>query len=166
MSEEIKNEDLASTESAVESTPVVEEKVEEVATEATPAVVEEVKVEEAAVEAVVEAPVEAEKEQEVITNTVKGSKNANPGKPGLAPVGDGAIGSTFVAPKPAVKKPALKQEAVETVAIQSTKNVVWQGVGKVTRGVNVVSKEEAEQWLTRNHITLLTPEQVAKEFNK
>jgi hypothetical protein len=166
MSEEIKNEDVASTESAVESTPVVEDKVEEVAVEATPDIAEEVKVEEATVEAVVEAPVEAEKEQEIITNAVKSSKNVNPGKPGLAPVGDGAIGSTFVAPKPVAKKPALKQEAEETVALQSTKNVVWQGVGKVTRGVNVVSKAEAEQWLTRNHITLLTPEQVAKEFNK
>jgi hypothetical protein len=161
MSEEIKNEDVASTESAIESTPVVEEKVEEVVAEATPAVVEEVKVAKPSAK----APVEAEKEQEVITNVVKNAKPSL-GKPGLAPVENGAIGTGIVTPKPETKKPAPKAEASETVAIQSTKNVVWQGVGKVTRGVNIVSKAEADQWLTRNHITLLTPEQVAKEFNK
>lgn len=160
MSEEIKNEDVASTDSAVETTPVVEEKVEEVAVEATPAVVEEEKV----AEPVVEAPVEA-KEQEVITNVVKNAKPSL-GKPGLAPVENGAIGTGIVPPKPAVKKPEPKTDAAETVAIHSTKNVVWQGVGKVTRGVNIVSKNEADQWLTRNHVTLLTPEEVAKEFNK
>lgn len=161
MSEEIKNEDVASTETTVESTPVVEETVEEVAVEAAPVVVEEVEV---AAEPVAEVVAEAEKE--VITNAVKAPKSS--AKKGLAPVEGGAIGSTVVTeskPTPAPKKSAAAS-ADDSVAIQSTRNVVWQGVGKVSRGVNIVSKAEAEQWLTRSHVTLLTPEQVAKEFNK
>ncbi len=160
MSEEIKNEDVASTETTVESAPVVEEVVEEVAVEAAP-VVEEVEV---AAEPVAE--VAAPVEQEVITNAVKAPKAS--AKKGLAPVEGGAIGSTEVTeskPTPAPKKSSAAS-ADDSVAIQSTKNVVWQGVGKVSRGVNIVSKAEAEQWLTRSHVTLLTPEQVAKEFNK
>jgi hypothetical protein len=53
---------------------------------------------------------------------------------------------------------------VEKVAIFSTKNVTWGSVGKVYRGYNIVSKDEAEHWLTRSHIRLATPEEVAKEF--
>jgi hypothetical protein len=53
----------------------------------------------------------------------------------------------------------------ETVAIHSTRNVTWSGVGKVYRGYNIVTKEAAEQWLKRDHTRLATPEEVAKEFN-
>jgi hypothetical protein len=51
-----------------------------------------------------------------------------------------------------------------TVAIYSTKNVNWEGVGKVVSGYNIVSKAQAEKWLTRKHIRLATPEEVAQEF--
>jgi hypothetical protein len=85
---------------------------------------------------------------------------------GLAPVANDAIGSTTVkkTPKPA---PVKKEEpAEETVAIFSTKNVSWQGVGKVTRGFNIVSKDAAESWLTRNHVRLVTPEELAGAYGK
>ena len=86
----------------------------------------------------------------------------------LAPVADGVIGATKVAkPKPAAKKaaaPAVAEE--ETVAVHSTRNVVWSGVGKVIRGYNIVSKSASLKWLERDHIRLSTPEEVAKEYNK
>jgi hypothetical protein len=53
----------------------------------------------------------------------------------------------------------------EKVAVHSTKNVAWTGVGKVYRGYNIVSKDAAEKWLTRSHIRLATPEEIAAEFN-
>ena len=53
----------------------------------------------------------------------------------------------------------------KTVAIHSTKNVSWSGVGKVYRGYNIVTPEQAEKWLERSHVRLATPEEVAKEFN-
>jgi uncharacterized membrane protein len=55
----------------------------------------------------------------------------------------------------------------ETVALYSTRNVHWIGVGKVTKGYNIVSKSQAEQWLTRpEHIRLVEPNEVSKELRK
>jgi len=50
------------------------------------------------------------------------------------------------------------------VAIFSTKNVTWSGVGKVYRGYNIVSASDAEKWATRSHIRIATPEEVAREY--
>lgn len=85
-------------------------------------------------------------------------------KPGLAYVENGVLGSTKVAkqePKPVVKK-AVKKE--ETVAIYSSRNVTWNGVGKVYIGYNIVSKDASAKWLERDHTRLATPEEVAQEF--
>ena len=65
-------------------------------------------------------------------------------------------------PKEDVKK--VEIPAGETVAIYSTRNVTWDGVGKVFTGYNIVTPKQAEEWLKRNHIRLATPEEVAKEF--
>ena len=83
-------------------------------------------------------------------------------------VANGAIGVTSSptpTPKP-VKKAAAKPAKEDTVAIHSTRNVTWEGVGKVYRGYNIVTKEAAEQWKTRSHIRIATPEEVAKEYGK
>lgn len=92
---------------------------------------------------------------------------AYPTEPEVQALGNvnGAIGVTtaLVTKKTSTKK---STEPKETVAIRSTKNVTWPGVGKVYRGVNIVDKDAADQWLTRSHITLASPEEVAKEFGK
>ena len=84
----------------------------------------------------------------------------------LGSVAAGVIGVT-TAPKPSEKKksskPATKKD---TVALYSTKNVTWSEVGKVYRGYNIVDKSAADKWLTRSHIRVATPEEVAKEFGK
>jgi len=54
----------------------------------------------------------------------------------------------------------------ETVAIYSERNVSWTSVGKVYRGYNIVTQEQADKWLTRSHCRLATPEEVAQEFGK
>ena len=82
----------------------------------------------------------------------------------LAPLSTGAIGAVSVPkPKKTKKVEEPKKESVK-VAIKSTRNVYWMGVGKVKIGINYVTPEEAEQWKTRDHITVLVPEQVAKEY--
>ena len=53
----------------------------------------------------------------------------------------------------------------EKVAVHSTRNVFWDGVGRVKTGYNIMTREKAEVWLTRNHTRLATPEEVAREFN-
>jgi hypothetical protein len=76
---------------------------------------------------------------------------------------DDIIGSNV--PVTAPKEPAKPSSNRKvTVAIYSTKNVVWEGVGKVEKGYNIVPKAEADKWLTRNHVRLATPEEVAREY--
>jgi len=142
--EEIKNE------SPVVETPVVE----------SPVVEEPVKAEEAP--KVEEAP-KAEEPAVVGTDAFARSTAE---KQQVGPVADGAIGVAAAKPAPAKKSAAPKKPAVEKVAIHSTRNVTWAGVGKVYNGYNLVTPEEAEQWLTRSHVRTATPEEVAKEFGK
>jgi hypothetical protein len=77
-------------------------------------------------------------------------------------VANDAIGSVSAEKEGVVKK--SEPVGRVTVAIHSTKNVNWGGVGKVTKGYNIVSKEQADQWLTRRHIRLATPEEIAQEY--
>ena len=129
-------------------------KTEEVAVESTPAPTPTPE----PTPEVVETPKAAEN---VITATVTGGENK---VQGLANV-NGSIGSTAMVIEP--KKPVIKKEKkdkAKTVAVHSTKNVTWPGVGKVYIGYNIVTEAESEQWLTRSHIRLATPEEVAKEF--
>jgi hypothetical protein len=58
----------------------------------------------------------------------------------------------------------INKEDKTSTAIHSTKNVSWAGVGNVKRGYNIVSQEVAEKWLTRSHIRIATPEEVAREY--
>jgi hypothetical protein len=141
----------------VEEAPVVE---------APAPVVEELPVvEEAPAEPVVEAP--APVVEEPVSAITTPSYNSQVEEvPALGSVGDGAIGATTAARPPRSSKKKAEAPVVEKVAIHSTKNVTWQGVGKVYRGYNIVTKDAADQWLTRSHVRLATPEEVAKEFGK
>lgn len=115
-----------------------------------------------------------ENTQEIITASVKSKKKSAPQVVG--PINDGMIG--VATKKTASKKPVAKKSSAvqkktastskeskpETVAIYSERNMTWNGVGKVYRGYNIVTKEEAAQWLTRAQCREATPQEVAKEF--
>ena len=84
----------------------------------------------------------------------------------IGTVKNGVIGSGKVDKqdkKSAEKKNTAKPET-NKVAVYSTKNVDWPGVGRVSKGYNIVTKEQADKWTTRNHIRIATPEEVAGEF--
>jgi hypothetical protein len=137
----------------------VEDKAEEVvATEVAVEATEEVVAEP------VEEPAKAEPVDEVISSPEP--EESPVVTPALAPVANGVIGST-TAERKSRKAPAPAKAAKDnTVAIHSSKNVSWVGVGKVSKGFNIVSKEDADKWLTRDHIRLVTPEELAKGFGK
>jgi len=78
-------------------------------------------------------------------------------------VANDVIGSSSAERKDTVA-PKADPVGKVTVAVHSTKNVIWEGVGKVSKGYNIVSKEQADKWLTRKHIRLATPEEVAREY--
>jgi hypothetical protein len=74
----------------------------------------------------------------------------------------GAIGS-MAADRPSKKiKPDV--DLSEQLALHSTKSVRWEGVGSLSKGYNIVTKAQAEKWLTRGHVRIATPEEVKKAF--
>jgi hypothetical protein len=83
---------------------------------------------------------------------------------GITAVENGVIGTGRVA-KTMKTSAKGKETKVEKVAIYSTKNVTWSSVGKVYRGYNLVTPDQAEKWLTRSHIRAATPQEIAQEFN-
>lgn len=101
------------------------------------------------------------------TTSKKGTKE----KEVLGATESGAIGTApakkvATKPKTTTTKKATTAKKDETVAVFSTRNVSWDGVGKVEKGYNILSKEEADKWLTRSHTRLATPEEVAAEYRK
>jgi DNA-binding protein H-NS len=172
MSEEIKNEDV------VEETPIILATLQEGEplitadmAEKFEAIKEEIfaeKVEEAVEEPTVEEPkpAEAEEPKNVISSGSQRTGKKADEVAGITAVENGVIGTGTVKPKP---KNVVKQQdkpEVEKVAIYSSKNVTWTGVGKVYRGYNIVTKEAADKWLTRDHARVATPEELAKEFGR
>jgi hypothetical protein len=91
-----------------------------------------------------------------------------PGKGGKTKSSFGGVANNNVigsagASKPA--KPAAKAGPKKaTVAIYSDRNVSWSGVGTISKGYNIVEKDQAEKWLTRKHVREATPEEVASEY--
>lgn len=104
----------------------------------------------------------AEKEAEAVVETVEApaAVEATPVVEEAAPAVEDKPAKTPKAPK--VEAPVIDDKG--TVAIHSTRNVNWNGVGKVTTGYNIVTKDQADKWLTRSHVRLATPEEVAKGF--
>lgn len=88
-------------------------------------------------------------------------------EPAVTSVADGVIGTgTTVKKKKAAKKSEPETETPKKVAIRSERNMSWTGVGKVYRGINIVTETQAEKWLTNSKIRLATPEEVIAEFGK
>lgn len=90
----------------------------------------------------------------------KTSAKPKTAKPALAPVADGVIGTGVSTAKPKAKR--VVETASKRVAVHSSKNVSWNGVGRIYRGINILSAEEAEKWLTRDHVREATKEEVAE----
>ncbi|NBP55218.1 hypothetical protein EBU71_01530 [bacterium] len=145
----------------VEETPAEVSAVNEPVVEAP---MPETKVEEIAAENNIQASVTEATEATNAITTADLSRGSGIAQ-AVGQVANGVIGVTQVERK--VEKPStIVKKSNKTVAVHSTKNVSWSGVGKVYRGYNIVTPEQAEQWLTRSHIRLATPEEVAKEFGR
>jgi hypothetical protein len=75
----------------------------------------------------------------------------------------GAIGSMAADGPKKETKPA-SVDLAEKVALHSTKSVRWEEVGAISKGYNIVTKAQAEKWLTRSHVRIASPEEVQKAF--
>jgi hypothetical protein len=57
-----------------------------------------------------------------------------------------------------------KETPKDKVAIYSEKNMRWNGIGSVSKGYNIVTKEAADQWLTRKGVREATAQEVASHY--
>jgi hypothetical protein len=137
---------------------VVEEVAEAPLEEATASVVEEI---------VAEEPETVVEEKTVVEEVVPEPEVIMAPEPvGTAPtvssVEDGVIGTgkAKVEKKKASPAAAKAVKSGEKVAIFAARNVRWQEVGSIAKGYNIVSKEDAEKWLTVNNVRLATPEEI------
>jgi hypothetical protein len=76
--------------------------------------------------------------------------------------------NNVVSSRPAEKtfQKIIKEEKMiqDKIALYSNKNIHWIGLGHISKGYNIVTKEEAEKWLTRTGIRQATPEEVATHY--
>lgn len=117
-------------------------------------------IEEAEVNPVVEAPVAepvlVEDEPAVIVAPVAPEET-----PAIVPVENGVIGTGKVVKKKDAPKPkAAAADKTDKVAIFSSRNSVWQGVGKIVKGYNFVTKDAADKWLTLDSVRAVEPNEI------
>ena len=131
----------------------------------TKAVAEDLPVDNVSVQ---EAVVENDEGQKVIA----GPKRARaPRKSNTKVSEDGIIGSNAAdyalrnAPKPSAERVVEKPDQ-DKVAVWSAKNIRWTGVGELSKGYNIVTKEAADKWLTKAGIREATPEEIATYYGK
>jgi hypothetical protein len=66
-----------------------------------------------------------------------------------------------------VNNTAIEPEtSKEKVAIYSVRNLSWIGVGALTEGYNIVTKEDADKWITNKSVRTATPEEVKRAYGK
>ena len=65
-------------------------------------------------------------------------------------------------PKETDKIVVEPQAPKEKVAIYSLRNLTWTGVGALTKGYNIVTKEDADQWIQNKSVRTATPEEVKR----
>ena len=58
------------------------------------------------------------------------------------------------------------EAAKEKVAVYSLRNLSWIGVGALTEGYNIVTKEDADKWITNKSVRTATPEEVKRAYGK
>ena len=113
----------------------------------------------------VEAPVEHVEEPVIEAPVVEAVVEAPAAEEPVQALGfteTGAIGS-MAADGPKVDA-VSSTDLGNKVALFSTSNVRWPEVGVVYKGYNVVSKSDADKWLTRDHIRTATQEEVEQAF--
>jgi hypothetical protein len=132
--------------------PVIKEKVTESVAKENP-VIEKVKIQEATVA----------ENNKVITGPkkVKPVRSSN-----MQAKSDNTLGSR--AADNAFKKIIVEEKPKDDnkVALWSNKNIRWTGIGSLSKGYNIVTKEASEKWLNKDGIRSATPEEVATYFGK
>ena len=59
-----------------------------------------------------------------------------------------------------------KEDKTEKVALYSTRNIHWNGIGALSVGYNIVSKEASEKMITHKAVRIASPQKVASYYGK
>lgn len=90
--------------------------------------------------------------------------NSNP-KQALGQIQDGVMGVGIQ--KENIKTPIIKNTAKsDKVAVYSSKNLYWSEVGRLIKGYNIVTEEQAAKWLTMKYTRIASPEEIAGVYRK
>ncbi len=54
----------------------------------------------------------------------------------------------------------------EKVAVHSSRNIFWNGVGELSKGYNIVTKEDADKWVKHKAVRTASPEEVKRAYGK
>jgi hypothetical protein len=69
-------------------------------------------------------------------------------------------------PKEKTEPVAAAVEPTEKVAVYSVRNLFWNGVGELSTGYNIVTKEDADKWTTHKAVRTASPEEVKRAYGK
>ena len=61
---------------------------------------------------------------------------------------------------------AKQENKSDKVALYSTRNIHWNGLGDLSVGYNIVSKEASEKMITHKCVRIASPEEVASYYGK
>ena len=63
-------------------------------------------------------------------------------------------------------EPTVVSDTKEKVALYSERNLNWVGVGELKIGYNIVTKEQAEQWIANKSVREASPEELKGAYGK
>lgn len=64
------------------------------------------------------------------------------------------------------EKKNKKESPKEKVALYSSRNLHWNGVGDLKVGYNILAKEESERWLKHKAVRIANADEVARYYGK
>lgn len=63
-----------------------------------------------------------------------------------------------------VKEERKRAITDQKIAVFSSRNLSWNGVGELNKGYTILPKEVSEKWLSHKAVRIATPDEVAKHF--
>lgn len=73
---------------------------------------------------------------------------------------------SFIPKEEVVETGSKVQTKTEKVALYSSRNIHWNGMGSLTVGYNIVNKEDSKNWLKHKAVREASPQEVARYYGK
>jgi hypothetical protein len=69
-------------------------------------------------------------------------------------------------PEKAKKEEEKQEDTIDKVALYSARNIHWNGLGSLSIGYNIVSKEASEKMVAHKAVRIASPQEVASYYGK